>query len=130
MVKQQGIDVYVAPFGKIDQRYPEHPAPIGSVNTALNSKEVYIEAIDGERFVVVVDVGKDFDTRGSSRLETSYTLDKANPSAIRTYQNTHSDLKLSAPNVSGLEGRHTHTIRSKSTSTDDGHGVVSCSRPS
>jgi hypothetical protein len=68
MVQQQGIDVYLAPFGKIDQRYPEHPAPVSSTSTTADIKDVYIEAVDADRFVVVVDFGKDFDGKVAAMI--------------------------------------------------------------
>ena len=74
MVQQQGIDVYLAPFGKVDQRYPEHAAPFSSSDATANSKEVYIEAVDGERFVVLVDLGMDFDAKGSPMIKVRYGL--------------------------------------------------------
>lgn len=74
MVQQQGIDVCLAPFGKVDQRYPEHAAPASSSGAIANSKEVYIEAVNGERSVVVVDLGMDFDAKSSPMIKIRYGL--------------------------------------------------------
>ena len=108
MVKQQGIDVYLAPFGKTDQRYPEHPGPANPTSTTPNSKEVYIEAVDGERFVLVVDLTNDFNAKGSPMLRINYGLDSLrdltgqwNMSSIYTYK----ELSKDALNMAGLKGR-------------------------
>lgn len=108
MVKQQGIDVYLAPFGKIDQRYPEHPSPTGPTSTTPNNKEVYIEAVDGERFLLVVDLTNDFDAKGSPILNVSYGLDSTREftgrwNMIGTY--TYKELREDASSMADLKGR-------------------------
>lgn len=50
MVQNQGIDVYLAPYSDINERYQQHEVPIGSPNWTGDPNEVYIEAVDGERF--------------------------------------------------------------------------------
>lgn len=108
MVKQQGVDVYLAPFGREDQRYPEHSPPAGSSHANVNNKEVYIEAVDGERFVLVVDLTKDFDSKGSPMLRIQYGIDSKheftgqwNMTGIYTYEK----LRKNASNVANLKGR-------------------------
>jgi hypothetical protein len=63
MVQTHGIDVYLARFADIDDRYikdrfREHPVPANSPKFTSNTNEAYIEAVDGERFAVVVDLGE------------------------------------------------------------------------
>lgn len=58
MVQDQGIEVYLALFGDITRRYKEYPVPATSPGFTGNPNEVYIEAVDGERFVIVADTWK------------------------------------------------------------------------
>jgi hypothetical protein len=75
MVQDQGIDVYLAPHSDTTKRYPEHAVPSTSPVFSSNANEVYIEAVDGERFVIVVDLLKDFDAKGSKNLKIDYGID-------------------------------------------------------
>lgn len=63
MVQDQGIDVYLAPYSDIRRRYPEHAVPTTSRSFSGKPDEVYIEAVDGERFVIVVDLLEGFDAK-------------------------------------------------------------------
>jgi hypothetical protein len=110
MVKQQGIDVYLAPYGKGYQRYPEHPAPVSSSSAVANSKDVYIEAVDGERFILVIDLMNDFDAKGSPMLRVDYGLDSSHEltgrwSLTGTY--TYEKLREIVSGRSDLKGRET-----------------------
>lgn len=72
MVQDQGIEVYLAPYSDISKRYPEHAVPTTSSSLSGKPNEVYIEAVDGERFVIVVDLLKDFDAKGCQRLRIAF----------------------------------------------------------
>lgn len=105
MVKQQDIDIYLAPFGRENQRYPEYSGPVGSSNAYANSKDVYIEAVDGERFVLVIDLTKDFDAKGSPMLHIKYGLDVSREltgqwNMIGTY--TYEELRKEATNITQI----------------------------
>jgi hypothetical protein len=58
MVQSHGIDVYLVQFGNPDKRYPEHTIPRTSPAFTRDPNEVYVEAVNGERFVVVIDLLK------------------------------------------------------------------------
>lgn len=66
MVQDQGIEVYLAPYNDISRRYPEHAIPTTSPAFTGKPNEVYIEAVDGERFMIVVKVLEEFDTKGGN----------------------------------------------------------------
>jgi hypothetical protein len=42
-----------------------------------DANEVYIEAVDRERFIIVVDLLNDFDIKGSSHLRIQYHMEQA-----------------------------------------------------
>lgn len=85
MVQDQGIDVYLAPYSDTSKRYPEHAVPTTSRAFSGNPNEVYIEAVDGERFVIVVDLLDDFDAKGSERLKINYNIDGVGYSGTSNY---------------------------------------------
>jgi len=85
MVQDQGIDVYLAPYSDITKRYPEHTIPDTSPVFSGNANEVYIEAVDGERFIIVVDLLEDFDAKGSKRLKTEYIIDGGGSTGNSSY---------------------------------------------
>ncbi|GAB7326991.1 hypothetical protein MBLNU13_g10939t3 [Cladosporium sp. NU13] len=64
MVQDQGIDVYLPPYNDDNKRFPEHKIPTTSPAFTGKLNEVYIEAVGGERFTIVVKVLEDFDTKG------------------------------------------------------------------
>jgi len=110
MVQNHGIDVYLARFADIDDRYikdrfREHPVPANSPKFTGNTNEAYIEAVDGERFVVVVDLGEDFDAKGSARLWIECFIDGEfmSKQVIPDVQ-----LREGVPRESTLQGRYTN----------------------
>jgi formylmethanofuran dehydrogenase subunit D len=62
MVQNQGLDVYLAPFDDNASRYQQYTASAASPDFTGDPNEVYIEAVDGERFIIMVDVMESFDT--------------------------------------------------------------------
>jgi hypothetical protein len=77
MVHNQGIEVYLAPFSDITKRYKEYPVPATSPSFTGDHNEVYIEGVDGERFVIVVDLGEDFHAKGSTHVKICYQVDES-----------------------------------------------------
>jgi hypothetical protein len=77
MVQDRGFDVYLAHFDDPSQRYPEHVVPTSSSVFTGDANEAYIEAVDGERFIVVVDLLNDFDIKGGSHLRIQYHMEQA-----------------------------------------------------
>ena len=104
MVQDQGIDVYLAPYSDISKRYPEHAVPSTSPAFSGNSNEVYIEAVDGERFVIVVDLLAAFDSKGSKWLCVSFVKDgQLEEASVR--MSHQSWLARHTHNIPRLEGR-------------------------
>jgi len=66
MVQDQGIEVYLAQFSDIANRYKEYPVPTASPSLTGDANEVYVEAPDGERFMIVVRLGS-ISTRKAAR---------------------------------------------------------------
>jgi hypothetical protein len=94
MVQNQGIDVYLAPFDDYTRRYQQHTVPAASPNFKNDSNEVYIEAADGERFLVMVELLKDFDAKGGTHLSIEYEVDESGgingyPSLSALKEKTH-----------------------------------------
>lgn len=77
MVQDQGIEVYLAPSSDITKRYKEYSIPTTSPSFTGNPNEVYIEAVDGERFVIVADTWNITDVKGRERLKISCQTDSA-----------------------------------------------------
>jgi hypothetical protein len=102
MVQSHGIDVYLAPFGNPDTRYPEHTIPRTSPASTRNPNEVYVEAANGERFIVVVDLLKDFQDRGSETICYQRKFDEVYSQDYLKY----GSLKLNMPEGSEMRGRH------------------------
>jgi hypothetical protein len=103
MVQNQGIDVYLAPYSDLSKRYPEHAVPRTSPAFSGNPNEVYIEAVDGERFVIVVDLLKEFGAKGSKMLQIYYNID----GTVTSHRNRYSTLAMGTRNSQGLQGRDT-----------------------
>lgn len=100
MVQDQGIDVYLAPFTDISKRHKEYPVPAATSSSFTGDvSEVYTEAVDGGRFVIVVDLGPDFDARGSERLAIRSQVDDSAKFAKLSYVPP-------LDNASGLKGRY------------------------
>lgn len=104
MVQDQGINVYLAPFGDITKRYPEYAVPIDSPVHTNNPNEVYIEAVDGERFVIVVDLLEDFDAYESTSVQVRCVVDGDATSRISSY----SALDAKTPSSASVKGRSVH----------------------
>jgi hypothetical protein len=112
MVQNQGIDIYLAPFDhknkrKINTRYPQHGVPSISSNFTGDPNEVYIEAVDGERFVVVLDLMKDFSMHGADHLYIEWYVDQDHASG-RSDHYPLSELKAGEPRGKALKGRCTY----------------------
>lgn len=75
MVQNQGIEVYLTPLLDISKRYKEFPVPATSPSFTGNDNEAYIEAVDGERFMIVVDINEQFQEQGGARLRIECFLD-------------------------------------------------------
>jgi hypothetical protein len=105
MVQNQGIDVYIAPFNNINRRYPQHGVPTISSNFTGDPNEVYIEAVDGERFIVVLDLMKDFNMYGADHLHIKWEMDQDHGVNGRIRFYTLSDLASHVPRGTSLKGR-------------------------
>jgi len=105
MVQDQGLDVYLAPFSDTTKRYQQHTVPAGSPNFTGDPNEVYIEAVNGERFMVVVDVMKDFDMRSGTHLSIAYELDQNRGSSRINSDKSLPDLQKGLLGEPDLKGR-------------------------
>jgi hypothetical protein len=105
MVQNQGIDVYLAPYSDINGRYQQHAVPLGSPAFTEDPNEVYIQAVDGERFTVVVDVLKDFDMKGAKHLYCTYEIDQPINGSGSGHCNSLSTIRASQPRGTNLKGR-------------------------
>lgn len=101
MVQDQGFDVYLAPFSDITKRYPEYTVPANFPVLTRDANEVYIEAVDGERFVIVVDLLKNFNARQGKMLVIGYDADgeKCTSNVMLN------ELLITKPRGSRLKGR-------------------------
>ena len=68
-----GLHVYLQPHGT-DLQYTEHEAPRGSPIYTGNARERCIEAITGQRFVMVVELPPEFSFKGSSHIQMTYDV--------------------------------------------------------
>ena len=100
MVRHQGIEVYLAPFTNISGRFSEHPV------SATSPSEAYIEAVDGEPFVIVVDLGEEYEAKGSARLWTECFLDGE---FMSKQVSPYVTLRDAVPPGSDLKGRYTNS---------------------
>lgn len=107
MVQDQGLDVYLAPCSDITQRYRQHAVPVGSPNFTGDPNEVYIEAVNGERFIIVVDLMKWFDMKGATHLCIRYDIDQARDASARQNVESIRELQSGRPKEMVLKGRHT-----------------------
>jgi hypothetical protein len=113
MVQNQGIDVYLAPFRDINERYQQHGVPLGSPAFTNDPNEVYIQAVDGERFMIVVDFMEYFDMKGAEHLYIRPQLDTSYGGETASHYCTLSDLKKRLSRGTDLEGRYTHKTSSR-----------------
>jgi len=113
MVQDQGLDVYLAPFGNINERYQQHAAPLESPSYTGDPNEVYIEAVDGERFMIVIDLLKDFDMRGAGDLYLRYKIDQPRGGGTTGCCRSLSTLKASQPTGTNLKGREALSVLTK-----------------
>ena len=79
MVQDQGINVYVVRCND-DNLCREYPVPASSPTFTGDLNQVYIEAVEGERFVIIADTYNKSDTKGSERLKISCEVDPGNDS--------------------------------------------------
>jgi hypothetical protein len=100
MVQDQGINVYVVRYSD-GSRYIEYPIPTSSPSFTSNHNEVYIEAVDGERFVVVVDLKHDYDAKGGDRLIIRTRFDET----VEAWRHSYGPLSEHVPTESSLKGR-------------------------
>jgi hypothetical protein len=77
MVQDQGVHVYLAPFGNIKGRYRGYAVPVDSPVFTGDPNDVWIEAVEGERFIIVVDSLKDFDPKASKALRIRSKINSA-----------------------------------------------------
>jgi hypothetical protein len=103
MVQHQGIDVYLAPFGNPEGRHREYAAPVDSPVYTGDLNEVWIEAVDGERFVIVVDLFNGFDPKGSTALLIYRRVNDSWYSSVQDY----SLLRWNVPDGVDLQGHYT-----------------------
>jgi hypothetical protein len=103
MVRHQGIDVYLAPFSDINNRFREYPVPATSPKSTNDASEAYVEAVDGERFVVVVDLGEEYEAKGSARLWIECFIDGG---FMSKQVSPYVQLKEAVPRESALRGRY------------------------
>jgi hypothetical protein len=103
MVRHQGIDVYLAPFSDINNRFREYPVPATYPKFTNGASEAYVEAVDGERFVVVVDLGEEYEAKGSARLWIECFIDGG---FISKQVSPYVQLKEAVPRESALRGRY------------------------
>jgi hypothetical protein len=75
MVAIQGLDVYVAKQADNSRRYAEYAIPQSSPAHTGNPHDVYIEAVDGGRFAVMIEVTDQFHMEDAPHLEIEYGVD-------------------------------------------------------
>jgi hypothetical protein len=102
MVQHQGIDVYLAPFHDTGKRYREHAAPVNSPVFSGDPNDVWVEAVNGQRFVIIVDLLKDFDRKGSQALHIARGIGS---NIEITDSQTYSQLNRKVPAGANLQGR-------------------------
>jgi hypothetical protein len=102
MVQHQCNDVYLAPFGNPEGRYREYAAPVDSPVYTGDPNEVWIEAVDGERFVIVVDLLNGFDPKGSKALQIHRRVNDGSYSSVQDYPL----LRWCVPDGVDLQGRY------------------------
>lgn len=107
MVQDQGLNVYLAPSHDLSKPYRQLVSPKGTSSFTGNPNEVYIEAVDGERFVVVIDLMKDFDFKGAKDLRILCEIDDSQCTQGCATVRDLEDFESQKPEGSSLMGRHT-----------------------
>jgi hypothetical protein len=107
MVQDQGLDVYLAPFGNINERYQQHAVPEGSPAFTGDPNEVYIEAVDEERFIIVANLLEDLETKGATHLQFNHEIDQARDASGTTTCMSLTELERQGSKHMNLKGRHT-----------------------
>lgn len=74
MVQSDKVEVYITRH-KDDRRFKEYRAPIGSRTYSPDLNEVYIEAVNDERFTVCVRLLRGFDWKGCANVQVKCTMD-------------------------------------------------------
>jgi hypothetical protein len=115
MVQNQGIDVYLAPFSDLTKPYLQHSVPRASPNFTGDPNEVYIEAVDGERFGVVLGLMKDFSMYGAEHLYVQWEVDQDRGASRRVSHYTLPELEGGKPRGSALKGRCTYKTITRKT---------------
>jgi hypothetical protein len=105
MVQDRGLDVYLAPFDNIEGRYLEHAVPTRSSAFTGNPNEVYIEAVNSERFAVVIDLLQDFDVKGGTHLRIIYAIEQSRDNNSRGCYIDLPSLQARAPPGPTVKGR-------------------------
>lgn len=103
VVQHQGIEVFLAPFSDISERYPEHAVPNTSPAFSSEPNESSIEAVDGERFVVVDDLLEDFGAEGSKMLKINHNIN----GRLTTTQRNYTTLSMRTRTSRRLQKRDT-----------------------
>jgi hypothetical protein len=109
MVQNQGIDVYLAPFSNVNRPYLQHGVPIVSPNFTGDPNEVYVEAVDGERFMLVLDLMKYFNMYGADHIYVKWEVDQDRGSSARSAKYDLPRLEVKVPQGTSLKGRLTYS---------------------
>jgi hypothetical protein len=109
MVQDQGLNVYLAPARDFTRPYPQLVSREGTSSFTDDPNEVYIEAVDNERFVVIVDLLPDFDFMGAKNLRFLCELDDSQGTTGCAGLGDLEDFESRVPEDSGLMGRHLFT---------------------
>lgn len=109
MVQDQGLNVYLAPARDFNKPYPQLVPREGTSSFITDPNEVYIEAVDDERFVVIIDLLKDFDFKGAKDLRFLCELDDSQGTTGCAGLGDLEDFESRVPEGSSLMGRHLFT---------------------
>lgn len=75
MVQLDNIDIYVVYQRDHAQRYTEYTVPLDSKANRKDIYERYIEAVDEQRFALIVHIGDDFDFKGATHININWAID-------------------------------------------------------
>lgn len=84
MVKSRGVEAYLVRYDD-NVRYAEHDYPATAQEAMSTSTEVYVEAVEDERYALFVVLTPEFDFRRSPEVKIRWKLDN---SARRTVLTT------------------------------------------
>lgn len=94
MVLYKGIKAFVAPSPGNHEPFSEHQTPMAN--------EIYIEAVTGKSFKVVVEITPEFEIKGSPDVKVTYLIDDCH-----TLAHTFSATEIKAACESSNERRAT-----------------------